>query len=167
MRKIGIFFGSTTGYTEEVAEKIATRLGVGKEDIHNVMDTQVEAVAPYDILLLGCSTWGEGELQDDWNDFLFKLKDLKLEGKTVAIFGCGDSATYSTSFCDAIGLIHNELIHTGCRFAGETEVNGYSFDHSGAEINGKFAGLPIDEINEPEKTEERVNAWVEKLKKLQ
>ena len=56
MRKIGIFFGSTTGYTEEVAEKIATRLGVGKEDIHNVMDTQVEAVAPYDVLLLGCST---------------------------------------------------------------------------------------------------------------
>lgn len=92
---------------------------------------------------------------------------MKLEGKTVAIFGCGDSATYSTSFCDAIGLIYNELQHTGCQFAGETEVDGYSFEHSGAEINGKFAGLPIDEINEPEKTEERVKAWTEKIKKLQ
>lgn len=167
MRKIGIFFGSTTGYTEEVAEKITSQLEVGKEDLHNVIDTKVEAVTPYDILLLGCSTWGEGELQDDWNDFLFKLKDLKLEGKTVAIFGCGDSATYSTSFCDAIGLIYNELQHTGCQFAGETDVDGYSFEHSAAEIDGKFAGLPIDEINESEKTDERINAWVEKIKKLQ
>ena len=64
-------------------------------------------------------------------------------------------------------LIYNELQHTGCQFAGETEVDGYSFEHSGAEINGKFAGLPIDEINEPEKTEERVKAWTEKIKKLQ
>lgn len=56
MRKIGIFFGSTTGYTEEIAGEIATRLGVGQEDIHNVMDTKVEAVTPYGILLLGCST---------------------------------------------------------------------------------------------------------------
>ena len=164
MRKIGIFFGSTTGYTEEIAEKIASRLGIGKEDIHNVGDTKVEAVSPYDILLLGCSTWGAGELQDDWNEFLFNLKDLKLEGKTVAIFGCGDSATYSTSFCDAIGVIYNELQRTGCRFAGETEVNGYNFENSEAEINGKFVGLPIDEINEPEKTGERVKTWTDKLK---
>ena len=125
MRKIGIFFGSTTGYTEEIAGKIATRLGVGKEDIHNVMDTKVEAVAPYGILLLGCSTWGEGELQDDWNDFLFKLKDTKLEGKTVAIFGCGDSATYSTSFCDAIGLIYNEL--SVCRRNGSGRLQLRTF----------------------------------------
>lgn len=165
MRKIGIFFGSTTGSTEEVAEKIATKLGVGKEDMHNVMDTKVEAVEPYEILLLGCSTWGEGELQDDWNDFLFKLKDKKLEGKIVAIFGCGDSASYSTSFCDAIGLIYNELQRTGCKFTGETEINGYRYDHSGAEIGGKFVGLPIDEINEPEKTDQRIDVWIGKVKK--
>lgn len=87
MKKIGIFYGSTTGNTETVAENIADQLGIGKEDVHNVADTQVDAVNPYDVLLLGCSTWGAGELQDDWNDFLFKLKDQKLNGKTVGIFG--------------------------------------------------------------------------------
>ena len=36
MKKVGIFYGSTTGATEGVAETIAARLGVASEDIHNV-----------------------------------------------------------------------------------------------------------------------------------
>lgn len=165
MKKIGIFYGSTTGNTETVAENIADQLGIGKEDVHNVADTQVDAVNPYDVLLLGCSTWGAGELQDDWNDFLFKLKDQKLNGKTVGIFGCGDSASFSSTFCDAIGVIYKELQQTGCRFTGETETSGYSFDGSEAEIDGKFVGLPIDENNESDKTDERVKNWINQIQK--
>ena len=165
MKKIGIFYGSTTGNTESIAEKIATHLGVEKANLHNVMTTKVEAVEPYEVLLLGCSTWGAGELQDDWNDFLFKLKDKKLEGKTVAIFGCGDAASYSDSFCDALGLIHSELEHTGCKFIGETETEDYDFSHSMAVVKGKFVGLPIDDNQESGKTEKQMKAWVEKLKK--
>lgn len=75
MKKTGIFYGSTTGNTENVAEKIATALGIGKTDLYNVADTQPSTVQSYATLLLGCSTWGVGEMQDDWNDFLFKLKD--------------------------------------------------------------------------------------------
>ena len=94
MKKVGIFYGSTTGATEGVAETIAARLGVASEDIHNVGTTKVDEVDKYDVLLLGSSTWGIGELQDDWNDFLDKLKAKNLSGKTVAIFGCGDSASF-------------------------------------------------------------------------
>ena len=109
MKKVGIFYGSTTGATEGVAETIAARLGVASEDIRNVGTTKVDEVDKYDVLLLGSSTWGIGELQDDWNDFLDKLKAKNLSGKTVAIFGCGDSASFGGSFCDAIGIIYNEL----------------------------------------------------------
>ena len=86
MKKTGIFYGSTNGDTESVANKIAIQLGIGKEDVHNVADTTPHAVQPYEVLLLGCSTWGVGEMQDDWNDFLFKLKDMDLKNKTVALF---------------------------------------------------------------------------------
>lgn len=165
MKKTGIFYGSTNGDTENVAQKIATRLGIGKEDIHNVANTQPNAVEPYEVLLLGCSTWGVGEMQDDWNDFLFKLKDLDLKGKTVALFGCGDSVSFGGSFCDALGVIYKELQRTGCTFTGEVAPSGYNFDNSEAMIDGKFVGLPIDEMNEQDKTDERINNWTEELKK--
>lgn len=165
MKKTGIFYGSTTGNTESVAEKIADALGIGKEDVHNVADTQPNAVEPYEMLLLGCSTWGVGEMQDDWNDFLFKLKDMDLKGKMVAIFGCGDAVSFGSSFCDAIGLIYKELQHTGCSFTGFVDPSEYSFDGSEALIDGEFVGLPIDENNESDKTDKRVKAWTEKLKK--
>lgn len=165
MKKTGIFYGSTNGDTENVAQKIATRLGIGKEDIHNVANTQPNAVEPYEVLLLGCSTWGVGEMQDDWNDFLFKLKDLDLKSKTVALFGCGDSVSFGGSFCDALGVIYKELQRTGCTFTGEVTPSGYNFDNSEAMIDGKFVGLPIDEMNEQDKTDERINNWTEELKK--
>lgn len=56
MKKTGIFYGSTNGDTESVANKIAIQLGIGKEDVHNVADTTPHAVQPYEVLLLGCST---------------------------------------------------------------------------------------------------------------
>ena len=151
MKKTGIFYGSTNGDTESVANKIAIQLGIGKEDVHNVADTTPHAVQPYEVLLLGCSTWGVGEMQDDWNDFLFKLKDMDLKNKTVALFGCGDSVSFSSSFCDALGVIYHELQHTGCTFTGEVDLSESRFDGSGGVIDGKFVGLPIDDNNESDR----------------
>ena len=48
MKKTGIFYGSTNGDTESVANKIAIQLGIGKEDVHNVADTTPHAVQPYE-----------------------------------------------------------------------------------------------------------------------
>ena len=164
MKKTGIFYGSTNGDTESVANKIAIQLGIGKEDVHNVADTTPHAVQPYEVLLLGCSTWGVGEMQDDWNDFLFKLKDMDLKNKTVALFGCGDSVSFSSSFCDALGVIYHELQHTGCTFTGEVDLSEYRFDGSGGVIDGKFVGLPIDDNNESDRTDTRIKKWTDRLK---
>ena len=62
----GIFYGSTTGSTEAVAQDIARLLGVAESDLHNVADTPADEADKYDLLLLGSPTWGCGELQDDW-----------------------------------------------------------------------------------------------------
>ena len=43
-------------------------------------------------------------------------------------------------------------------------TDGYTFDESASVVDGKFVGLAIDEDNESDKTEERINAWVEQLK---
>ena len=44
---IGIFFGSTTGTTESVANQIAQELGISSTDIHNVSETPAEATDKY------------------------------------------------------------------------------------------------------------------------
>ena len=86
----GIFYGSTTGTTEAVAQDIAKQLGVASADVHNVADASADEANKYDLLVLGSSTWGSGELQDDWYPFLDALKAKDLAGKKVALFGCGE-----------------------------------------------------------------------------
>ena len=121
----GIFFGSTTGTTESVAARIAERLGVAQADVHNVAAASVEDVKKYDLLLLGSSTWGSGELQDDWPGFLDKLGKEDLSGRRVALFGCGDAGVYSDTFCDAMAEIRDGLASTGCTFVGGFDAEEY------------------------------------------
>lgn len=164
MKKIGIFYGSTTGTTEDVADQIASDLGIEKANIQNVGKASADAVDVYDFLFLGSSTWGIGELQDDWYGFLEQLKKKNLSGKTVAIFGTGDGSSFASSFCDAIGIIYNELQNTGCRFTGKVSDEGYSYDSSVACIDGEFIGLPLDDVNESHLTDSRVSKWLESIK---
>ncbi len=159
---IGIFYGSTTGSTETIAQEIAKHLNVAVSDIHNVANTQIEEIAPYDLLLLGSSTWGCGELQDDWLGFLDILKTKDLSNKTVGLFGCGDSASYPDTFCDAVGLLYKKLQETGCKFVGIYRPEGYNTTDSLISIEGQFVGLAIDE-SEPEKTKERIAAWCRQI----
>ncbi len=105
MKKIGIFYGSSTGITSEVAEDIAKFMGVGSNDVHDVAKSAPSDVAGYDVLILGSSTWGAGNLQDDWYDFLDGLEVLDLEGKVVALFGCGDERYFLWSFGRAVHAV--------------------------------------------------------------
>ena len=156
MEKIGIFYGSTTGITESVAYRLAELMHVKKEDIHDVARSKPSEIRQYELLLLGSSTWGSGDLQDDWYDFLDGIETLDLKDKTIALFGCGDQSM-SDTFCNAVGTIYHRLQKTGATFYGAFEAGDYTFDKSTAFINGKFIGLLIDDVNEPEKTENRLN----------
>lgn len=159
MKKFGIFYGSTTGTTEELAGRVAGALGVSAADVHNVANTSAAGAKEYDVLVLGSSTWGSGELQDDWYDFLKALGAEDLSGKAVALFGCGDSESYPDTFCDALALIRDGLSSTGCRFVGAYEPQDYVETGSAVCRDGKFVGLAVDEMNEPDKTEARLARW--------
>ena len=136
----GIFFGSTTGTTESVAARIAERLGVAQADVHNVAAASVEDVKKYDLLLLGSSTWGSGELQDDWPGFLDKLGKEDLSGRRVALFGCGDAGIYSDTFCDAMAEIRDGLASTGCgsRLCQDGEAIGWAVDDSASDAENQM-----------------------------
>ena len=161
---IGIFYGSTTGCTEQAANTIARILGVDGTHIYNVGETSAKEVENFDTILLGSSTWGCGDLQDDWYDFLDVLSAIDLTGKKVGIFGCGDSESYSDTFCGAIAQIYDGLQNTGCTFIGVYEPIDYNVTDSDVCRNGKFVGLAIDESDASNKNQARIENWCELIK---
>ena len=160
MNKTIVVFGSSTGTCEAIAEKIAQKLGC---EAINVQDLTAEVVESNQNLILGTSTWGAGELQDDWYDGLKVLQGANLAGKTIALFGCGDCESYSDTFVGGIGELYNDIKASGARFVGAVSPDGYTFDDSEAVIDGKFIGLPLDDVNEDDKTDSRINAWVAEI----
>lgn len=164
MSKIGIFFGSTSGNTEELAEAVAKQFGIAGDDIHDVSSADENQMKDYDVLLLGSSTWGVGDLQDDWEDFLPKAAKLNLAGKKIAFFGCGDSFGHSDTFCNSLAKIKAGLSSTGAEFIGAISKEGYSYDETECEEGDNVIGLLTDADNESEKTEERLGIWVKAVK---
>ncbi|MEF9923952.1 MAG: flavodoxin [Muribaculaceae bacterium] len=162
MNKIGLFYGSSTGVTENVALRLAEL--IGDVDVYDVAKTKPSIVEDYDVLLLGSSTWGSGDLQDDWYDFITGLEVLNLKGKKIAIFGCGDE-TMSDTFCGAVGVIYERLQNTGATFIAPYEATEYTFDESPAYIDGRYVGLLLDEVNHADLTDNRLKGWLENIRK--
>lgn len=162
MKKIGIVYGSSSGNTENVAKLIQKAFGADA-DVVDVAQASVDKLNEYSYLILGTSTWGVGDLQDDWDGFAGQLKQVSWDGKKVAFFGLGDSASYSDSFVDGMGILYDE-VKDKAQVVGKVSSADYSYDSSRAEDGGMFVGLAIDEDNESDKTDERIAAWVEGLK---
>ena len=157
MNKTIVVFGSSTGTCEAIAEKIAQKLGC---EAINVQDLTAEVVENNQNLILGTSTWGAGELQDDWYDGLRVLQAANLTDKTIALFGCGDCESYGDTFVGGIGELYNGIKESGANFVGAVSTDGYTFDDSETVVDGKFVGLPLDDVNEDDKTDSRIDAWI-------
>ncbi|CAA6807973.1 MAG: Flavodoxin 1 [uncultured Campylobacterales bacterium] len=157
-----ILYGSSGGNCEGVAEKISEALGdVRCEDI---ADFEVSELADFDKVILGSSTWGDGDLQDDFEDKWDDFCEVDFTGKTVALFGIGDQEGYEDSFLGAMGTIFEQVTKQGAKVIGHTSLDGYEYEESPAEVDGKFVGLAIDEDNQDDLTDERVAAWTSAIK---
>lgn len=160
MKKTAIFYGSTTGTTESISNEVAAKLGCEVINVNEGLD----AIADYENVIFASSTWGLGELQDDWANMLDSLSSMDFNGKKVSFIGIGDGSSFPDTFVDAIGLIYKEIEDKGASFVGKTSTEGYTYGASVGEVEGKFLGLVID-VNEEEMNEERIGNWVEELKK--
>lgn len=161
MKKTVIIYGSTTGTCEGLASRIAAKLGV--TDVVNVAKLDGSVIDGAENLILGTSTWGSGDLQDDWYDAIESLKGANLAGKTVAIFGCGDSLSYPDTFCGGMAELYNAAKAAGATVIGSVPTDGYTYLDSASIVDGQFVGLALDEDNESGKTDDRIAAWVAKI----
>lgn len=162
MGKIAILYGTSGGNTEMVAKSVQA-LFDGEADLYNVESVRLDDIKPYKYLILGTSTTGIGDLQDDWDSFLPSFAKADLSDKVVAIFALGDSASYSSSFAESMKIIY-DAIAGKTTIVGSVADEGYIYDDSMAVVDGRWVGLPIDEDNEYDQTDARIEAWVAELK---
>ncbi|MCW8334535.1 flavodoxin FldB [Vibrio sp. SCSIO 43135] len=163
--KIGLFYGSTTCYTEMAAEKIRAIIGEDLVDIHNVKESPLSLVSDYDLLIFGISTWDFGEIQEDWSAIWDQIAGVSLNGKCVALFGLGDQEGYGEWYLDAMGMLHDEIVAIGAQVIGYWPNQGYEFEASKAltEDKSHFVGLALDEDSQYELSDERIASWVEQI----
>ncbi len=167
---IGLFYGSTTGMTEAIANDIcdaASERGINVElhDTCNLTDPQV--IFDYDRLILGTSTWYYGEHQGDWEEVLDQFPvEQDLSHQTIALFGLGDQEGYAEYYLDAMGMIADEFESRGATIVGEWKNDdSYNFEASKALREGGewFVGLALDEDCQEELTEERLAKWLDEV----
>lgn len=165
MKNLKIIYGSNSGNTQDIAKQIAKSFTNTICDVKDVSKISLSDIEQADNLIFGTSTWGFGDLQDDWDSFLPKLKTLNLTHKKIAFFGLGDSGSFSDSFVDGMGILYETVISQGASTIGFVPASDYSFSSSKAKINDQLVGLAIDIENEGNKTETRIKNWVNQLNK--
>ncbi|MDD4514587.1 flavodoxin [Massilibacteroides sp.] len=165
MKKTGLFYGVNTKKTALIGKEIQEAFGENKADIVAVEEAGKKSFEQYDNLIIGASTWFDGELPTYWDELLPELENLKMKGKKVAIFGLGDQEGYPENFVDGIGLLAEFFEASGAEIVGHTSIEGYTFEGSRALRDGKFLGLAIDQENQSDLTGSRIAAWVKQLKK--
>jgi len=170
--RIKLIYGTDTGNTELIKEDLVRLLDGSAAEPDDVTVTEVadlidEDWKTHENYILGIPTWYDGELQSDWEDYFEDFKTLDFTGKKVAIFGLGDQLGYDEWFCDGIGILGKVVIEGGGKLIGYTEKDEtYDFDTSLALVDeNTFYGLALDEDNQQELTEERLQKWVLQIKK--
>jgi flavodoxin I len=72
---------------------------------------------------------------------------------------------YPEHFADGMAHLYKELTERNAKVLGFVDAEGYTFEDSEALIDeGIFCGLPLDEDNEDDLTDERLEKWIAILK---
>jgi flavodoxin I len=165
MDKIGLFYSFNSHKTKLAAQKISERFSPEEIESINAETITEEEFLRYNNLILGVPTWFDGEFPNYWDEFVPAIEEMDLTGKKIAIFGLADQKGYPENFGDAVGLMANLVTKCGAKVIGETAPEGYNFESSKALQNGKFVGLILDQENQARLTPERLDMWIEELKK--
>ncbi|MFD2173142.1 flavodoxin [Rhodobacter lacus] len=169
MAKIGLYFGSDTGTTRKIAKQIKDMFDdevMAKP--RNVNRTDVADFMAHDFLILGTPTLGDGQLpglsanatSESWEEFLPKIADQDFSGKTIALFGLGDQASYPLEFVNALFFLNEFFSDRGAQLVGRWPTEGYDFEDSLAVVEGAFLGLALDQDTQSALTETRLKTWL-------
>lgn len=167
MNKTILIFWPKGGNVETAANLIAKEFG-------NIEATPLDKVTEDTLVkfdkfivggsTLGAETWEGTQTKSPWNTFFSTLKKIDFSSKKVALFGLGDQVLWPANFVDGLGTIYNAFIEASAQMIGKWSTEGYDYTDSKAVIDDQFVGLALDEDQQDELTEERIQAWVKQIK---
>ncbi|MGB0664866.1 MAG: flavodoxin FldB [Pontibacterium sp.] len=163
---IAVIYGSTTGNTSDVAEKVKVLLPEHEVELFDVKDVGLDIVDVYDQIIFAIPTWDYGEVQEDWLEIWDAIDHYEFDDKLVAFIGLGDQLGYSEWFVDAMGMLHDKIVAKGATVTGHwPKDDSYEFDESKAltEDGKHFVGLALDEDTQREMTDERLEKWCKQI----
>lgn len=170
MNKTALLFSPEGGNVNSVAIKLGEVIGNDKVDIIPVSKVEKGELDKYNqIILLGSTVgadhWSNEIMVDEWQEFFNKEGEINFENKKLAIVGLGNSVLYPEHFADGMAHLYDKITERKGKVLGFVDSKGYDFTDSEAlNDEGFFCGLPIDEDNEEELTNERLEKWVSALK---
>jgi len=139
---VGIYYATTTGKTEDVADRLHNFISSAEapKDVSDVDDlSEFEGL---DGIICGIPTWNTGADEERsgtaWDSILEDIGELSLSGKKVAIFGLGDSSTYTENYCDAMEELHSYFTKAGAEMVGYVDKSSYTFDESKSVLGKVF-----------------------------
>lgn len=166
LQAVGLFYAPTGGSVHKVAKRLKQRLGEHevKVDMWYIGDITPDKLSDYHNLIfvsstLGRDTW-ENDENDEWAAFMPELEKVDFAGRQVALVGLGNHVAYPNNFVDGMAALAGLVEKNGGNLIGKTEPDYYTFTMSRAVQDGVFVGLPLDEDNEPEKTDGRIQRWL-------
>lgn len=165
MKKIGIFYGTTSGITAGIVDEIEFYLRGEEYEVFDVANG-IDEMENIENLILVSPTYGVGELQKDWENVYDKLKSLDFTNKVVGIVGVGNQFAFGESYVGAMRKLYDAVIAKGTKVVGFTSTEGYSYEETESVVDDKFIGLALDESNQDNETPDRIKAWIEEIKPL-
>lgn len=165
MKKIGIFYGTTSGITAGIVDEIEFYLRGEEYEVFDVANG-IDEMENVENLILVSPTYGVGELQKDWENVYDKLKSLDFTNKVVGIVGVGNQFAFGESYVGAMRKLYDAVTAKGAKVIGFTSTEGYSYEETESVVDDKFIGLALDESNQDNETPDRIKAWIEEIKPL-
>ncbi|QZT37718.1 flavodoxin domain-containing protein [Halosquirtibacter xylanolyticus] len=164
--KIAILTSSQGKNTQKVAEILQEMMpdGISLESI-DIDKSDGSELKDYKHLIMGLSTWFDGEIPFYWDEFLPSIEDQSFKGKKVAIYSLGDAKNYPDNFCDAIGVLSEWLEKRDAKIIGCVSTKGYHFDTSYYIDNDEFKGLPVEFNVEDSDWERKLSDWSKQILK--
>ncbi len=163
-KAIGLFYAPSGGSVHKVAKRIKQKIKDRKVDMLYIRDVKPEDFLNYRNIILVSSTSGKdawnNDETDEWAAFMPGLQKLRLDGRRIALVGLGNSVLYPNNFVDGLSNFADLIEEKGGILIAKTETDGYTYTLSRSIQDNLFMGLALDEDNEANQTDARIEKWL-------
>ncbi|MGL4904997.1 MAG: flavodoxin domain-containing protein, partial [Cetobacterium sp.] len=134
MKKIGIFYGTTSGITAGIVDEIEFYLKKVDYEVFDVADG-IDQMSQLENLILVSPTYGVGELQKNWENVYEEFKNIDFSGKVVGIVGVGNQFAFGESYVGAMRKLYDVVEKNKGKVVGFTSTEGYKYEETEAVID--------------------------------